>query len=220
MPANPRLGLAARAREPDVVTSVRDSLGRSDVVSSVVLGGSRARGTATALSDWDLYLEGDPEGLVEEIPELVAPCGPLAAFWEPLSERAGYMVVMDGPVKVDIFPIGASRPIQPPWRVSADSLASIDGHFWDWILWLAGKALRGERTRVADELTKMHGFLLAPLGIGSVPGSLDEAVASYQRARAQAADALGVVVRQELGRQVSRQLRRHGLLAPNATSRC
>lgn len=200
-----------------MVTAIREALSGSEVVSSVVLGGSRARGTATALSDWDLYVEGDPERMIEEIPELVASFAPLAAFWEPLSEQAGYMAVMNGPTKVDVFPIGASRTIQPPWLLSADTLASIDGHFWDWTLWLGGKALRGERQLVADELVKMHGYLLASLGVASAPQSLDEAVAQYRRARAQAVEALGVAVNPELGRQVSEALHRHGLLAAEAT---
>ena len=160
-----------------------------------------------------MYVEGEPEGMMEEIPALVASFGPLAAFWEPLSEEAAYMAVMDGPTKVDVFPVGASRRIQPPWVLSADTLAAIDGHFWDWTLWLGGKALRGERKLVADELVKMHGHLLAPVGVASAPGSLDEAVASYRRARAAAMDALGVTINPELGRQVSQALHRHGLLA-------
>jgi len=98
-----------------VVAAIWEALEGSKVVSSVVLGGSRARRTATALSDWDLYAEGDPDGMMAEIPALVASLGPLAAFWEPLSEEASYMVVMGGPIKVDVFPIGASRRIQPPW---------------------------------------------------------------------------------------------------------
>ena len=174
------------AREPDVVRGVRDRLSESKVISSVVLGGSRAVGTATELSDWDIYLEGDPAGMMAEIPSLIAAVRPLAAFWEPLAEEAGYMVVFDGPVKVDVFPIGASRPIQPPWLSSAETLTSIEAHFWDWTLWLGSKALRGEWQLVADELIKMHGFLLRPLGVASAPLSLDEAVASYDRARAQA----------------------------------
>jgi hypothetical protein len=196
-----------------VVTAIREALAGSRTVSSVVLGGSRARGAATALSDWDLYIGGDPEGMIEEIPVLVASFAPLTAFWEPLSEQAGYMAVLDGPTKVDVFPIGASRRIQPPWLLSDDTLTSIDGHFWDWTLWLGGKALRGERQLVADELVKMHGYLLASLGVASAPRSLDEAVASYRRAQARAVDTLGVAINPELGRQVSDALRRHGLLA-------
>ncbi len=186
-------------------------------MSSVVLGGSRARGAATELSDWDIYLAGDPEGMMVEVPALVASFGPLAAFWEPLSEQAGYMVVMDGPIQVDLFPIEASRQIQPPWLASADTLAAIDAHFWDWTLWLGGKVLRGEQQLVADELVEMHRFLLAPLGVALAPASLDAAVASYHRARAEAMDAFGVVVEQELGRQVTDALRRHRLLAPTLT---
>ncbi len=119
------------AGEPDVVRAIWGALEGSSVVSSVVLGGSRARGTAIELSDWDLYLEGDSDGVMAEIPRLVTSYGPLAAFWDPLPVQAGYMVVMDGPIKVDVLPIGASRRVQPPWLLSADSLASIDGHFWD-----------------------------------------------------------------------------------------
>jgi hypothetical protein len=90
----------SRAGEPDVVRAIWEALEGSKVVSSLVLGGSRAGGTATELSDRDLYAEGDPDGMMAEIGVLVASLGPLAAFWEPLSEQAGYMVVMDGPVKV------------------------------------------------------------------------------------------------------------------------
>ena len=202
----------SNAGEPDVVVGIRGALERSDVVASVVLGGSRARGTATELSDWDLYLEGDPEEMMAEIPALVASLGPLAAFWEPLSEDAGYMIVMDGPVKVDLFPSGASRQIQPPWVPSADTIAAIDAHFWDWALWLGGKTLRGERQLVPDELAKMHWFLLGPLGATTAPTNLDEAVTSYRRVRAQASKAFGADVDPELGRQVSEALSRHGLV--------
>jgi predicted nucleotidyltransferase len=201
------------AAEPVAVSSIRGALGRSEAVSSVILGGSRARGVATELSDWDIYLEGDPDGMLEEIPRLVDRFEPLAAFWEPLAEQAGYMVVMDGPTKVDIFPIGATRQLQPPWLLSADTLASIDAHFWDWTLWLGGKALRGQPQLVSDELAKMHQFLLGPLGVVSTPASLNEAVRSYHHASGQAVDALGVAVPPELGRQVSEALRHHGLLA-------
>jgi hypothetical protein len=200
------------AGEPDEVSAVREALEASDVVCSVVLGGSRAQGRATELSDWDIYVGGEPEVMMTEIPALVASFAPLAAFWEPLAEEAGYMVVMDGPTKVDVFPLGARRHIQPPWRLSADSLPEIDAHFWDWILWLGGKSLRGERGLVADELDKMYRFLLAPVGVALPPTSLDDAVASYLRARQDAMDSLRVGVKAELGRQVSDALRRHALL--------
>jgi hypothetical protein len=197
------------------VRAIREALARCEAVTSVALGGSRARGAATALSDWDLYLAGDPGGMIEEIPPLVASVGPLAAFWEPLAEAAGSMVVMSGPTKIDLFPMGATRTIQPPWVASADTIAAMDAHFWDWTLWLGGKALRGERQLVSDELDTMHWFLLAPLGVGTAPKSLDEAVAAYRAASERAAGALGVVVDHELGHQVSDALGRHGLLVAN-----
>ena len=101
--------------EPEVVTAIRTALEHCSAVTSVTLGGSRERGRATELSDWDLYLAGDAVAMMVEVPAIVARFGPLAAFWEPLAEEAGYMVVMDGPTKVDVFPTGATRPIQPPW---------------------------------------------------------------------------------------------------------
>jgi predicted nucleotidyltransferase len=199
--------------EPEVVAALRTALEGCSAVTSVTLGGSRERGRATELSDWDFYLAGDAEAMMAEIPVVIASFEPLAAFWEPLAEEAGYMVVLDGPTKVDVFPLGGRRSIQPPWVVSADTLVQIDGHFWDWSLWLGGKTLRRERELVANELQKMHRFLLAPLGVAAAPRGLDEALAVYLRARASAMDALGLVVDPELGRQVSAALRRHRVVA-------
>jgi hypothetical protein len=198
--------------EPEIVVSLRTALERCCSVTLVTLGGSRERGRATELSDWDLYLEGDPETMMVQVPEVISSFGPLAAFWEPLAEEAGYMVVMDGPIKVDVFPTGARRRIQPPWVLSAETLVQIDGHFWDWCLWLGGKSLRNERELVVNELTKMHAFLLAPIGVAAAPETLGEALAVYLPARASAMNALGVFVDPELGRQVSDALQRHRLI--------
>jgi hypothetical protein len=96
--------------------------------------------------------------------------------------------------------------------LSAETLVQIDGHFWDWSLWLGGKTLRDERELVASELVKMHAFLLEPIGVAEAPADLGEAVAFYLRARASAVDALGVSVDPELGRQVSDALRRHRVI--------
>ncbi len=202
-----------RAGEPEVVAAVRTALEACSAVTSVTLGGSRGRGRPTGLSDWDFYLVGDPDAMMAEVPGVIASFRPLAAFWEPLAEEAGYMVVLDGPTKVDVFPQGGRRRIQPPWVLSAETLDRIDGHFWDWCLWLGGKTLRGEGELVADELVKMHDFLLGPIGVDAAPTSLGEAIAVYLRARASAMDALGVSVDPELGRQVSDALRRHRVVA-------
>jgi hypothetical protein len=178
----------------------------------VTLGGSRERGRPTELSDWDLYLVGDPEAMMAEVPTVIASFRPLAAFWEPLAEEAGYMVVLDGPIKVDVFPTGGRRRIQRPWVLSAETLPQIDGHFWDWSLWLGGKTLRGQQGLVASELMKMHDFLLEPIGVTSAPAHLGEALAAYLRARTSAMDALGVFVDPELGRQVLDALRRYRVI--------
>jgi hypothetical protein len=121
-----------------------------------------------------------------------------------------------GPIKVDVFPVGGRRRIQPPWVLSAATLVPIDGHFWDWTLWLGGKSLRGERARVAGELVKMHDFVLGPMGVPSAPATLGEALSVYVRARASAMNELGVFVDPELGRQVSGALERHWVIACGA----
>ena len=187
-----------RTGDPEVVAAIRTALERCSAVTSLTLGGSRERGRATELSDWDFYLVGDSEAMMAEVPGVIASVGPLAAFWEPLAEEA-----------VDVFPIGGRRRIQPPWVLSAETLVQIDGHFWDWSLWLGGKTLRGERELVANELMNMHGFLLEPIGVAAAPTDLGEALAVYLRARASAMDALGVFIDPELGRQVSDALQRH-----------
>jgi hypothetical protein len=204
---------SGETEEPEIVVAIRAALERCNSVTSVTLGGSRELDRATELSDWDLSLEGDPEAMMVHVPDVIASFGPLAAFWEPLAEEAGYMVVMNGPIKVDVFPTGARRRIQPPWVLSAETLVRIDGHFWDWSLWLGGKSLRGERDLVANQLMKMHDFLLAPLGVAVAPTTLDEAVAVYLRARVSAIDELGVFVDPELGRQVSDALQRYRVIA-------
>jgi len=69
-------------------------------------------------------LDGDPEGMIAEIPALIASFGPLAAFCEPLSEQAGYMVVLDGPIKVDVFPIGAEERVSAEGNHQSHSVSS------------------------------------------------------------------------------------------------
>jgi hypothetical protein len=197
---------------PEVVQAVWQALQSVPVVEAVRLGGSRAQGRATELSDWDLYLDGDPDKLVGEVPGLVDRFGPLAAFWEPLSEEAGYMTVMSGPVKVDLFPNGARRDVQPPWQPRPDTLGRVNAHFWDWVLWLGSKSLRHETTLVADELAKMHWFLLGPLGVERPPRSLQEAVDAYEQVSTEMSGQFRTSIDQRLGRQVHGALRRHRLI--------
>jgi hypothetical protein len=120
-----------------------------------------------------------------DLPELVEPLGPLAQLWDPLSRHWVYALILRGPVKVDLVFDVPHQP-QPPWRPGADTMLDIDAHFWDWLVWLVGKRHRGDRGLVHDELTKMYRHLLGPLGVGAGPATLEEAVADYLDARAQA----------------------------------
>lgn len=93
------------------------------------------------------------------------------------------------PVKVDLL---FSRPHQPegPWQVTASTLAGIDDHFWDWVLWLRSKLERTDSI-VASELRKLHAQLLGPMGVRRAPASLPEAVTAYRDAREQCERRLG-----------------------------
>ena len=103
------------------------------------------------------------------------------AQWDRLSPTWCYMLILTGPVKVDLL---FGHPHQPagPWQVNASTLAGIDDHFWDWALWLRSKLARA-KDLVATELRKMHEHLLGPMGVTCPPASLGEAVAAYRSAR-------------------------------------
>jgi len=152
-------------------------------IHRVDLTGSRARGTATALSDWDFLVTAADFGAVRDaLPSLTAPLRPVVAQWDRLSRHWCYMMILAGPAKVDLI-FDQPHPIEPPWLVTAATLAAIDDHFWDWALWLASKHLAGRNDVVTAELGKLHAHLLAPLGVAAIPDSLDEAVAGYEAAR-------------------------------------
>ncbi|MFI6514650.1 hypothetical protein ACIBF1_03720 [Spirillospora sp. NPDC050679] len=146
--------------------------------------GSRARGTATEVSDWDFHVTVEDFGEVAaDLPELVRPGEPLAARWDPLADRASYLLIFTGPVKVDLIFPEVPRGPHPPWRVGPDTLAAIDDHFWDWMLRLVSKRRHGMADRVRGELLLMNDHLLAPLGVRPPPGTLAETAARYTRAR-------------------------------------
>ena len=153
-------------------------------VQRVELTGSRAKNTQTELSDWDFRIEADPmDRLVADLPDLAAQLDPLMAMWDPLGDVANFMLITQEGVKIDLFPANHTRPHQPPWDPSKDDPRDIDGHFWDWTLWLAGKHLKGKPDLVTDELRKMHRHLLGPLGAPTPPTTIEEAVAAYQHHR-------------------------------------
>jgi hypothetical protein len=187
----------------DLDTRVPELLRRHPSVRRVELVGSRARGTPTALSDWDFGVETDDlAALMPALPGLVAPLEPLAEQWDPLGEPPSYMLVVRGPVKIDLIFFHETVPHRPPWRVGPDTLAALDAHFWDWILWLAAKSAGGRDELVRDELKKMHGFLLGPLGVEAAPATIGEAVGTYLSASGEAERALGIEIPRALRDEV------------------
>lgn len=169
--------------------------------------GSRSRGAATDLSDWDFRIEAKDLDLVaQDLPGLMQPFCPQAGQWDRLSARAVYMLILPGAIKVDLFPGDRPHTICPPWHPNAGNLSDIDAHFWDWILWLGGKAM-GDHLAVVDaELRKLHTHLLGPLGADRGTTSLLEAVDKFLDLRRAAATRHGVAVDGQLGEQVVARL--------------
>jgi hypothetical protein len=165
---------------PDHVVGVLVSDAR---IRRVELTGSRARGAATALSDWDFTVTAaEFEAVRDVVPLLTASLWPVVAQWDRLSRNWCYMMILGGPAKVDLL-FDWPHPVAPPWLVTASTLTPIDAHFWDWALWLGSKQLAGRDDVVAAELGKLHAHLLGPMGVAAVPVSLGQAIAAYRAAR-------------------------------------
>ena len=148
-------------------------------VKRVDLTGSRVRGDATEWSDWDFLIEvTDFEAVSVALPTLTKSLKPLSHLWDPLARHSIYMMILRGPVKIDLI---FDRPHQqePPWTISSDTIVGVNRHFWDWILWIASKECRGMENMAREELEKMYTHLLAPLGCTRIPGSVEEAVRDY-----------------------------------------
>jgi hypothetical protein len=159
-------------------------LGPHPGIQHVELTGSRASGRATPLSDWDFkVVTADFDEVRDVIPQLVMPLRPVVAQWDRLSQMWCYMLILSGPVKVDLI-FSEPHIALPPWQASESTLRGIDDHFWDWMLWLRSKQEAGKLGTAAAELAKLQEHLLGPLGVISVPQTIDQAVAEYQRARA------------------------------------
>jgi predicted nucleotidyltransferase len=195
-----------------LAATVRAALEPHPAVQSVSLAGSRARGEETALSDWDFeVVTSEFEALAEALPRLVDPLDPISRQWDRYSRHPTYMLMLRGPVKVDLLFLGRANRPRPPWTLSRETLAAIDDHFWDWILWLASKDRAGGRDElVRQQMSLLHEQLLAPIGVANVPGGVEEAVRMYVAARARAEQRLGAHVDQALGHEVAAGLRRAG----------
>jgi hypothetical protein len=190
----------------DLAASVRAALLPHRHIRAVELVGSRATGSSTPLSDWDFEVETDDFGAVARaLPALVSALEPLAQQWDRISAYPCYMLMLTGPVKVDLIFPGEPYESLPPWTVSAETLDGIDQHFWDWILWLASKREKGKDDLIRRELEKMSEHLLRPLGVDAAPGSIEAALEGYRRARDER--------EREFGREVSRRREREMLPA-------
>jgi len=183
--------------------SVRAVLLPHPDIRAVELVGSRAGGSPTPSSDWDFVVvteRFDEVGRV--LPALVAELEPLGQQWDRIGAYPCYMLLLAGPVKVDlIFP---DQPFEslPPWTASAETLDGIDQHFWDWILWIASKREKREDELVRRELIKLRDHLLGPLGVDRVPGSIGAAVDGYRAARDEREREFGVEVSRRRQREV------------------
>jgi hypothetical protein len=172
-------------------------------VTAITMIGSRARGTATDLSDWDFSVEVDDFRAVRRaLPSLLARLDPVVQQWDRLSEHWCYMLILAGPTKIDLLFLAEPHQLEPPWVVTAETLEAIDQHFWDWFLWLGSKDRAGKTELVSRELEKLWRHLLSPLGAEQPPPSLETALSSYLHARDAAEAELGVEVPRRLGREV------------------
>ena len=113
------------------------------------------------------------------------------------------MLILHGPIKVDLIFPDEPHEHEPPWVPRADNLEALDAHFWDWMLWLHGKEASGKRDLVTTELQKLSDHLLHPLGVENVPSSIREAVRLYRTARDAVAERLGCAISRELEAEVA-----------------
>jgi len=173
-------------------------------VESIELVGSRAEGRETERSDWDFAVRARDFGaVVEALPGLLTPLEPLVQQWDRLGEEYCWMLILRGPVKVDLIFPDEPHAKEGPWQVGSDTLAGLDDHFWDWMLWLRSKQAAGRDELMVSELRKLFVHLLAPVGVETAPASIAEAVDRYRGARARAERRFGVTVGRELENAVA-----------------
>jgi hypothetical protein len=187
----------------DPALDVPAALEKHPVVRRVRLVGSRGEGRAHELSDWDfLVLTADFAAVAGDLPGLVAPLDPLSELWDPYSDRACYMLMLRGPTKVDLIFPSEQREWSGPWEPSPETLADIDCHFWDWILWLEQKRRGGRTRQLETSLADMFRLLLRPLNVVEEPRSVSDAVAAYLTARRALEERFGMRLPRTLEREV------------------
>ena len=113
------------------------------------------------------------------------------------------MLILRGPIKVDLIFPEEPHVHEPPWAPSAENLQAIDAHLWDWLLWLRSKERSGKDELVAAELEKLFVYLLRPLSVERAPSSVAEAIELYRPARDAVAASLGCVISPVLEAEVA-----------------
>jgi hypothetical protein len=192
----------------DIATRLTHALVAHPAIESVKLVGSRARGEPTPFSDWDFEIATDRfRQVAGELPSLVRPLQPIAQQWDRLSEHETYMLILEGPAKVDLL-FDAPHGNEGPWIVEEETLSAIDDHFWDWMLWLLSKEAAGRAELMASELEKLFVHLLGPMGVRDRPAGLDDALEAYVDARAAQERIHSLHVSRSLQQEVGRALKR------------
>jgi predicted nucleotidyltransferase len=187
----------------DPAAAVPAALEKHPSIREVRLVGSRAAGRAHDFSDWDFLVETEDFASVErELHELVAALRPLSELWDPYSFRACYMLMLPGPVKIDLIFPGEKREWAPAWDPSPDTLEALDRHFWDWVVWLEQKRRGGRDKVLAKSMGDMFELLLHPMGVIQRPSSVSEAVESYLAARSALEERFDVNVPRAVEREV------------------
>lgn len=178
-------------------------MGGHPAVQDVRLVGSRAQGRAHELSDWDLYVRADDfPSLADELESLLRPLEPLAQQWDPYADHPAYMLMFAGPTKVDLCFFDEPHEWAPPYEVRPETLAAIDGHFWDWILWLEQKQKGGHPAKAAESLERMWELMLRPMGVPERPETIAGALDAYLEARDRLEREFGIRVPRALETEV------------------
>ena len=181
--------------EKHIVSALR----QHPAVLSVQLVGSRAEGRATERSDWDFCIETDDfDALASALPQLLAPLAPLAQQWDRFGSYRCRMLVLPGPVKVELLFPDQPQASEPAWVATAENLVAIDRQFWDWTLWASSKEAARKDELVVAELRMLFDHLLAPLGAEKPPASVADAVENYRAVRRSAERRFGAYVPRDL----------------------
>ena len=179
----------------DIVATVEATL-RHPGILAVEPVGSRAAGSPTPLSDWDFVVVTERfDEVARALPSLVAELEPLAQQWDRISAYPCYMLMLAGPVKVDLIfpdePYGVAAAVvrehRDPRR-DRPALLGLDP------VARHPSARSGEDELVQRELRKMRDHLLGPLGVDRVPSSIEAAVEGYRSVRDEREREFGVEV--------------------------